>query len=236
VGWVYRNLHADNGVDLHLGTGIDAIRGAGTVEEVELSDGTRIDADLVVGGVGAVPRVELAKAAGLAVEDGVVVDAHLRSSDPDIFAAGDVASALHPLLGGNIRVEHWANARHQGPAAARNMLGLATSYERVPYFFSDQYDLGMEYSGHATTWDRVVFRGDPASREFLAFWLAGGVVVAGMNANIWDANEPIEALIRSRVVIDPAALADPDVPLGRLAATAGRSELGITEDRAARPA
>jgi len=162
VGGVYRTLHADHGVDLHLQTGVEALLGTAAVEGLQLSDGTRLAADVVIVGIGAVPRVQLAAAAGLAVDDGIVVDTHLRTSDPDIFAAGDVASALHPVLGSNIRVEHWANALHQGPAAARNMLGIATPYERIPYFFSDQYDLGMEYSGYAKAWDRVVLRGDPA--------------------------------------------------------------------------
>lgn len=219
VGWVFRTLHADHGIDLHLENGIEEIRGTDAVEEIELSDGTRLAADVVVGGVGAVPRVELAKGAGLAVDDGIVVDAQLRSSHPDIFAAGDVASAMHPVLGRHIRVEHWANALRQGPAAARNMLDIPTPYDRIPYFFSDQYELGMEYSGYATHWDRVVFRGDPSRGEFLAFWLAEGVVVAGMNANVWDVTDSIQRLIRDRVAVDPERLADPDTPLDSLAAT-----------------
>jgi 3-phenylpropionate/trans-cinnamate dioxygenase ferredoxin reductase subunit len=216
VGWVYRALHADHGVDLHLQTGVDAVLGADSVEALQLSDGTRLAADVVLVGIGAVPRIKLAADAGLAVDNGIVVDADLRTSDPDIFAAGDVASARHPLLGSNIRVEHWANALHQGPAAARNMLGIATSYERIPYFFSDQFELGMEYSGYAKSWDRVVFRGDPLHGEFIAFWLAGDVVVAGMNANVWDVVEPIQQLIRDHVAVDPEQLADPDTPLDSL--------------------
>jgi 3-phenylpropionate/trans-cinnamate dioxygenase ferredoxin reductase subunit len=184
VGAVYRDLHADHGVALHLGAPVASIAGSGRVEEVHLADGTRLDADLVVAGIGATPRVELAAAAGLTVEDGILTDAHLRTSAADVFAAGDAARAFHPGLGTHLRVEHWANALHQGVAAAENMLGHATVYDRVPYFFSDQYDLGMEYSGHATAWDRVVFRGDPRDGKFLAFWLDHGVVVAGMNANV----------------------------------------------------
>jgi 3-phenylpropionate/trans-cinnamate dioxygenase ferredoxin reductase subunit len=171
----------------------------------------------VVVGIGVKPRIELAAAAGLAVDDGVVVDAHLRTSHPDVFAAGDVASAFHPLLGARVRVEHWANALHQGPAAARNMLDIPTPYERIPYFFSDQFDLGMEYAGHASTWDRVVFRGDPADRKFLAFWIADGVLVAGMHANLWDEAHAIQRLVRERACVDPALLADPSTPLDALA-------------------
>ena len=133
-----------------------------------------------------------------------------RRASPGIFAAGDVANHLHPGFG-RLRVEHWDNALHQGPAAARAMLGADEPYARTPYFFSDQYDVGMEYSGFAASWDRVVFRGDPASREFIAFWLADGRVVAGMNVNVWDVAEAIGALIGHPA--DARRLADPDVPL-----------------------
>jgi 3-phenylpropionate/trans-cinnamate dioxygenase ferredoxin reductase subunit len=160
----------------------------------------------------ATPRTNLAVAAGLAVENGILVDGRLQTGVPGIFAAGDVANHLHPRLG-RLRVEHWDNALHQGPAAARSMLGSAETYERLPYFFSDQYDVGMEYSGHSAGWDRVVLRGDPASRAFIAFWLAGDRIQAGMNVNVWDVNEPIQALIRSGEPIDERRLADPDVPL-----------------------
>jgi 3-phenylpropionate/trans-cinnamate dioxygenase ferredoxin reductase component len=134
-----------------------------------------------------------------------------------VCAAGDVARARHPFYGEAIRVEHWANALDQGPAAARNMLGRDEPDDRLPYFFSDQYDVGMEYSGLARAWDRVVFRGDPASREFIAFWVADDRVVAGMNVNVWDVTDPIQRLIRSRAAVDDRRLADPDVPLDELA-------------------
>ena len=134
-----------------------------------------------------------------------------------MFAAGDVAMAHHPLYGRRIRVEHWANALHQGPVAARNMLGRSEPFDRVPYFFSDQYDVGMEYAGYAPAWDRVVFRGDPASREFIAFWLVDDRVVAGMNVGVWDVTDAIQDLIRARVTVDDRRLADTDVPLEDLA-------------------
>src|SRR5205823_13304080 len=148
--------------------------------------GRRIECDFVVVGVGVKPRTELAEAAGLDVDNGIAVDELLETSAPGVFAAGDVANAQHPFYGTAIRVEHWANAKNQGPAAAKNMLGQGVPYDRIPYFFSDQYDVGMEYSGYATDWDEVVFRGDPQGREFIAFWLADGRVVAGMNVNVWD--------------------------------------------------
>jgi 3-phenylpropionate/trans-cinnamate dioxygenase ferredoxin reductase subunit len=147
------------------------------------------------------------------------VDAGLRSSDPDIYAAGDVANAYHPLLGKHIRVEHWANALNQPQAAARAMLGQDVSYDRMPYFFTDQYDLGMEYSGYAEPggYDQVVFRGDVDRREFVAFWLRGGRVLAGMNVNVWDVNDAVQALVGSGQSVDAARLADPGVPLDQVA-------------------
>lgn len=217
VGAIYRDIHTDHGVRFLGGAGVEGFEGSGRVERVRLSDGTAIDCDFVLVGVGVRPRTELAERAGLAVENGIVVDERLASSAPGVFAAGDVANARHPFYGTHIRVEHWANALNQGPAAARSMLGKGTAYERLPYFFSDQYDVGMEYSGHAAAWDRVVFRGDPSAREFIAFWLKDERVVAGMNVNVWDVTDPIRTLIRSRVPVDDRALADPDVPLEDLA-------------------
>jgi 3-phenylpropionate/trans-cinnamate dioxygenase ferredoxin reductase component len=217
VGAVYRDVHTDQGVNMLLGTGVEAFEGDGAVARVRTGDGSVIDCDFVVVGVGVEPRTRLATEAGISVENGILVDEHLQTDAPGVFAAGDVANANHPFFGERIRVEHWANALNQGPAAARNMLGRAEPYDRLPYFFSDQYDVGMEYSGFARTWERVVFRGDPASREFIAFWLDKGRVVAGMNVNVWDVTDPVQRLIRERVAVDDRRLADPDVPLEKLA-------------------
>ena len=159
----------------------------------------------------------LAAEAGLKVDGGIVVDAQLQTSAPGIFAAGDVANAWHPFYQRPVRVEHWANALHQGPAAARAMLGQPVSYDQIPYFFSDQYDVGMEYSGYAPSWDEVIFRGDRAGGEFAAFWLRDGRVQAGMNVNVWDVNEHVQALIRARQPVAAAVLADPGTPLDELA-------------------
>jgi 3-phenylpropionate/trans-cinnamate dioxygenase ferredoxin reductase subunit len=216
LGNVYRELHEANGVRVLTGHGVEGFAGAGSVERVVLTGGRAIECDLAVVGVGVEPRTELAAAAGLAVDGGVLVDAHLRTSAPDVFAAGDVASVEHPLLGGRVRVEHWANALNQGSAAARSMLGRGEPYTRLPYFYSDQFDLGMEYSGHARHWDEVVIRGSTETRELIAFWLDGGRVVAGMNANVWDVTEPIQALIRSGARVDTARLGDAGVPLEEL--------------------
>jgi 3-phenylpropionate/trans-cinnamate dioxygenase ferredoxin reductase component len=216
LGAFYRDVHADHGVVLRLGTGVEAIEGAERVERVRAGDGTTLDADAVVIGVGVAPRTALAEGV-LDVEDGILVDAGLRTSAEGVFAAGDVANHDHPILG-RLRVEHWANALEQGPAAARAMLGQDVTYDRVPYFFSDQYDVGMEYAGHADPGDEVVFRGDPATREFIAFWLRDGRVAAGMNVNVWDVNEHIQELVRSGATVDEARLTDPDVALDEIAA------------------
>jgi 3-phenylpropionate/trans-cinnamate dioxygenase ferredoxin reductase subunit len=219
VGAVYRDIHVDHGVHMLLGTGVEAFEGGTAVERVRTSDGRELECDFVVVGVGVQPRIGLAAQAGLAVDNGILVDERLQTSAPGVFAAGDVANAHHPFYGERIRVEHWANALHQGPVAARAMLGHADVYDRLPYFFSDQYDVGMEYAGFARSWDRVVFRGDPATREFIAFWLTGDRVVAGMNVNVWDVIDPIQRLIGERVAVDDRRLADPDVPLAELVAT-----------------
>jgi 3-phenylpropionate/trans-cinnamate dioxygenase ferredoxin reductase component len=222
VGAIYRDIHTDHGVRFLGDARVEAFEGAGRVERVRISRGETIDADLVVIGVGVAPRVELAGSAGIETENGIVVSELLQTSVPGVFAAGDVAYAHHPLYGRRIRVEHWANALEQGPAVARSMLGRDVPYDRVPYFFSDQYEVGMEYGGYATSWDEVVFRGDVDAREFIAFWLRGGRIIAGMNVNVWDVNERIRELIRTRVPVDVRRLADPDVPLAELA-PAGRS-------------
>ncbi len=215
VGRVYREIHLDHGVELLTDAHLDAFEGNGSAERARLVDGRLIECDFVVVGIGVTPRTQLAAHAGLDVANGIVVDERLETSVPGIFAAGDVANVPHPLFG-RLRVEHWANALHQGPAAARNVLGRGEAYERVPYFFSDQYDVGMEYSGHASARERLIFRGDPDSREFIAFWLDGERVVAGMNVNVWDVSEPIQALIASRQSVEPDRLADPDIPLTEL--------------------
>ena len=217
VAKVFAALHRDHGVDLRFGVQVAEITGKdGRAEGIRLGDGSVVAADAVIVGVGITPNTELAAAAGLEIDNGIKVDAQLRSSDPDIYAAGDVASAFHPVIGKHIRVEHWANALNQPQAAAQAMAGQQVSYDRVPYFFSDQYDLGMEYSGYVEPggYDEVVVRGDVAGREFVAFWLAdGGRVLAGMNVNVWDVTDAVQALVRSGRPVDKAALSDPGTSL-----------------------
>jgi 3-phenylpropionate/trans-cinnamate dioxygenase ferredoxin reductase component len=220
VARVFADLHLANGVDLRGGVWITEISGSGgKADGVRLADGRHVEADVVIVGVGISPNVQLAAAAGLEVDNGVWVNAQLRSSDPDIFAAGDVANAFHPLLGKHVRVEHWANALNQPQTAAKAMLGQDVAYDLVPYFYTDQYDLGMEYAGYVEPdgYDEVVFRGDVEGREFIAFWLGDhGRVLAGMNVNVWDVNDAIQALVRSGRPVDTAALRDPDTPLESL--------------------
>lgn len=229
VAQVFADLHREHGVDLRLGVEVAGLTGTGAeggggadgdgvVTGVALGDGTVVAADLVLVGVGIAPVVALAADAGLDVTNGVRVDEHLRTQDPAIFAAGDVANAYHPTLRRYIRVEHWENARRQGAVAARSMLGQDVTFDRLPYFFSDQYDLGMEYVGYVAPgeYDRVVLRGDAGRRELLAFWLADGRVLAGMNVNVWDVVGDVEALIGSGRQVIVERLADPEVPLSEV--------------------
>lgn len=221
VAATYAALHRGHGVDLRLNSGVAELLGtAGRATGVRLTDGSVVEADTVIVGVGIVPNTELAEATGLKVDNGIVVDEHLATADPDVFAAGDVANSFYPLMGTHLRLEHWSAALNQGPVAAANMMGRNLSYDRVPYFFSDQYDSGMEYSGYAPRggYDLNVFRGDVDTGEFIAFWLRDGRVLAGMNVNTWGVTEDIEALVRSGERINPVNLTDPDVPLKDLVA------------------
>ncbi|MGA5538487.1 NAD(P)/FAD-dependent oxidoreductase [Mycolicibacterium nivoides] len=212
VGEVFAQLHREHGVDLRLDQSVKEVTtDNGTATGLRLGDGSTVTADAVLIAVGAAPNIGLAETAGLAIADGgVLVDASLRSSDPDIFAVGDIAAAQHPFFGVRIRTEHWANALKQPAVAAAGMLGKSAEYDELPYFFTDQYDLGMEYVGHAPRYQRVVFRGDVAGREFVAFWLdAESRVLAGMNVNVWDVLDDVKALIRSAEPVDPERIADP---------------------------
>ncbi len=215
----FADLHTSHGVDLRCEVEITAFTGSdGHVIGVDLADGTHLDADAVIVGVGITPNVGLAEAAGLDVDNGVTVNASLRTSDPDVFAAGDVANAFHPFLQRQVRVEHWANASYQPGVAAKSMLGKDAEYDLLPYFFSDQYDLGMEYTGYVQPgeFDDVVIRGSLEDNEYVAFWTKDGKVLAGMNVNIWDVTEGVEALIRSGQRVDTAKLADLEQPLDSL--------------------
>ncbi len=219
VAPVFADLHRDNGVDLRCDVQVTELTGEdGAVTGVRLGDGNLVDADMVLVGVGITPSSNLAAHAGLDVGNGITVDEHLRTADPDIYAAGDVANAYHPRLGRHIRVEHWANAQRQGPTAAKAMLGHDAVYDRPPYFFSDQYDVAMEYTGHIGPpgHDHIVLRGHPGKRKFVALWLAEGRVLAGMNVNTWDAAGPIEELIQSGRSVDLDTLSNPSVPLENL--------------------
>ncbi|MEU6824763.1 FAD-dependent oxidoreductase [Streptomyces atriruber] len=224
VGQMFADLHAEHGVRFHFGARLTEIAGQdGMVLAARTDDGEEHPAHDVLAAIGAAPRTALAESAGLELVDradggGIAVDASLRTSDPDIYAAGDVAAVHHALFDTRLRVEHWANALNGGPAAARAMLGQDVTYDRVPYFFSDQYDVGLEYSGWAPpgSYDQVVVRGDAGKREFIAFWLRDGQVLAGMNVNVWDVTDPIQQLIRRGARPDPDALADPSTPLASL--------------------
>jgi 3-phenylpropionate/trans-cinnamate dioxygenase ferredoxin reductase subunit len=223
LGAFYRDLHVEHGVQMVLGQGVTAFEGkGGAVTAVRTADDSRIACDVVVVGVGVVARDEIAQRAGIDTANGVIADEYLQTSVRGVYTAGDVARAYHPLLGRSVRLEHWANALNQGPAAARNMLGARSSYDRLPYVYSDQYDVGMEYTGYADPDDELVIRGDLAAREFIAFWLHEGRVTAGMNVNVWDVTDDIKALIGAGQAVDPASLGDPSIPLGDLLGATAR--------------
>jgi 3-phenylpropionate/trans-cinnamate dioxygenase ferredoxin reductase component len=230
MGEVFAAAHVRHGVDLQMATSVAGFRGSGgRVQAVLTSSGTEIPAEFVVVGIGALPNKALAEGAAFAVEPGptggVLVDDALRTKDPDVFAVGDVASAYNPLLGKHIRVEHWANARNAAPFAARAMLGQQVSYDRMPYFYTDQYDIGMEYTGYVEPggYDRVVTRGDVSGERFVAFWLLDGRVQAAMHVNEWDAMKPLRTIVTARPQIAPDRLADADVSLEELATAASGS-------------
>ena len=211
LGAVFADLHRAHGVEFRFGERAVEFRPGMVIT----SGGAEVPADVLVIGIGAAPNDALAARAGLETGNGVLTDAALRTSDANIFAAGDVANSFNPLLGRQVRVEHWANALNGGPAAARSMLGQPVTYDAVPYFYSDQYELGMECAGlpEPGAYDQILYRGDPATLEFVAFWLSGGAVIAGMNVNVWDVNDDIQSLIRSARSVDPARLTNPDIPL-----------------------
>jgi 3-phenylpropionate/trans-cinnamate dioxygenase ferredoxin reductase subunit len=218
MGEVFRRLHEEHGVDLRTSVGVERITGSERADGVVVN-GETVPADLVLIGVGAVPNTKLAEDAGLTVNNGIVVDSALRTSADGVFAAGDVANAYHPVIQRHLRSEHWANALGAGKVAARSMMGKPASFDEIPYFYTDQYDLGMELSGYPPLMSAadLVVRGDLDAREFIAFWVDGGRVVGGMNVNVWEVNEAVQALIRSGTRVDTTALADPDVSLEGLA-------------------
>ncbi|MEV7006165.1 FAD-dependent oxidoreductase [Streptosporangium sp. NPDC051022] len=221
MGAFFADVHRRHGVDLRFGRQVTAfLGGERRLRAVVTDDGAEIPADAVIVGAGVLPNVELAVLSGLAVDNGIVVDRSLRTEDPDVYAAGDVANAFNPLYGTRIRVEHWANALNGGLTAGKAMLGQDVVYDRPPYFFTDQYDVGMEFSGWFAPggYDSVAVRGDLEAQSFYAFWLAEGRVVAGMHVNQWDDGiAPVQALIRGGAAVDPARLTDLSVPLSDLA-------------------
>jgi 3-phenylpropionate/trans-cinnamate dioxygenase ferredoxin reductase subunit len=233
AGQVLAGIHREKGVELVLDDAVAAFEGAGQVERVRTRKGRILECDMVVAGIGIVPNAELLAAAGAEVDNGVLVDAHCRTSLPGVFAAGDVTNHLHPLFG-RLRVEHWNNGFRQGQAAARSMLGRGQPYDYVHSFWSDQYEHVVEYVGFAASWDRLVFRGAPESRRVLGFYLKDGVVRAAMGLDRGgdpeaEGDSELKAaadLIRGRAIVDPAALADEGVDLRSLVPASGRDASG----------
>ncbi|MGN6751707.1 MAG: NAD(P)/FAD-dependent oxidoreductase [Intrasporangium sp.] len=222
VGTWFADLHRSHGVEFRFGEGVDRFTGTEDrkVDGVVTSSGNTLSADTVVVGVGIRPNTQLAEAAGLTTDNGIVTDAALMTSAPDIFAAGDVANWRSTTLDTNLRVEHWANANDAGTAAGRSMAGQDVTFDPIPFFFSDQYDVGLEYSGYVPRGTKadVVLRGDPKTNEFMAFWLDGDRVLAGMHVNVWDTVPAIEQLVRDKTPVDRGKLTDSDVQLSDVGA------------------
>ena len=227
VGGWFADLHRSHGVTFRFGEGIERLEGTGRVETVVTTAGERLPADVVVVGVGITPNTGLAEGAGLDVDNGVVTDAALRTSGDGVWAAGDVANWASTALGTHVRVEHWANANDGGLAAGRSMAGADVTYDPIPFFFSDQYDVGLEYAGYVPrgSGEEVVLRGEPSSNEFMAFWVVadgdGVRVLAGMHVNVWDTIDAVQQLVRDRTVVDSDRLADTTIPLGELVPASG---------------
>lgn len=224
LGTVFMQRHEEAGVSFHTETTVAGVveangRAAGVITDT----GQEFPADVIVAAVGVIPNTALAKAAGLTIENGILTDQSMRTSDPTIFAAGDVANAYHPITGRHQRSEHWANAINSGKVAAKAMLGQTAVLDNIPYFYTDQFDLGMEYSGYASLARnaKLVLRGDPSSRKFIAFWVTPvsstkGRVVAGMNVNVWDVQDDIKFLITNEHAVQTQQLSDPATPLSDL--------------------
>ena len=217
MGAIYANLHTSRGIDLRLQEGISGIRGSSRAEQVITDQGNAIDCDFVVIGVGIAPDTALAESAGLEVDRGILVDEHCQTSHPDIYAAGDVANWFHPGLGHRLRVEHWDNALNQGAAAAKSMLGAAEPYSPTLYFWSDQYDLNIQYLGHATEWDEIAIRGNPGEEKFTAFYLKDGSVHGALVVNNFRDIRPTRTLIDQKTSITAASLSDESTNLKQLA-------------------
>ena len=227
VGRWFADLHRSHGVTFRFGEGVERLEGTGRVETVVTTAGERLPADVLVVGVGITPNTGLAEGAGLDVDNGVVTDAALRTSGDGVWAAGDVANWASTTLGTHVRVEHWANANDGGLAAGRSMAGADVTYDPIPFFFSDQYDVGLEYAGYVPrgSGEGVVLRGEPSSNEFMAFWVVadgdGVRVLAGMHVNVWDTIDAVQQLVRDRTVVDRDRLADTTIPLGELVPASG---------------
>ncbi len=206
-------IHQGHGVDIRLNTSIDHFEGDGSVARAVLSDGNAVECATAVIGIGLIANTELADAAGLQVDNGIVVDELGRTSDPDIFAAGDVTNHPNALLGRRIRLESWENAQNQAIAAAKSMLDKGAAYTEVPWFWSDQYDVNIQLAGLPVDCDQTVLRGDPDAPEFIEFYLKDGRIDGAAAMNNPRDLRFTKRLIQAQKIVDPAQLADPAVKL-----------------------
>ena len=219
IGRVVEGFHRDHGVELFLGDSVTALGGVDRVERVATKRGRLIDCDFVVVGVGVEPVTDLLAGSGVKVDNGIVVDEYCRTNLEGIYAAGDVANHFHPVFGRSIRVEHRDNAANQGAAAARSMLGKQRPYDEVPWFWSDQYEYNLQYAGFATEWDQLVVRGSLEQRDFVAFYLKGGRLLASVGIDRGRDVARSAALIKARASVAAAQLADDGIDLRKPAAS-----------------
>lgn len=217
VGRAIEGLHRDRGVRAHFGDAVARFEGAGRVERLVTRGGRTIPCDFAVVGVGIEPATEIVAGTPVRVDNGIVVDELCRTNVDGIFAAGDVANHFHPAAGRHVRVEHWQNALKQGAAAARSMLGRGRPYDEVHWFWSDQYDVNLQYAGFHTRWDRLVVRGSLEARDAIVFYMNGSRIDAAVALNRPKELRLAMALIRRRIEVAPDALRNPDVDLRRLA-------------------
>jgi 3-phenylpropionate/trans-cinnamate dioxygenase ferredoxin reductase subunit len=216
VGSALAALHADNGVHLILEDIVESFEGSGRVSTVVTKSGRRLEADMVVAGIGVEPAVDVVAGSPVATDNGIVVDELCRTNVEGVYAAGDVANHLHPLYGRHMRVEHWQNAMRHGAHAAKSMLGATEPYSEVHWFWSDQYDMNLQYAGHHMAWDELIIRGSIPERSFLAFYVKDGLVDAAVGMNRGKELRRAMAIVKARRPVDGKKLADEDVDIKAL--------------------
>ncbi len=210
-------IHEDQGVELRMNAKVTELRGSGRVQQAVLDDGSTIDCDMVIVGVGVHPNVELFEGSGVEIDNGILTDEYCRTSVPGVYAAGDVANWWHPELKQRLRVEHFDNAGSQGTYVGQVIAGAAEEpFAPVPYFWSDQYDTNIQYAGVASDDSEVIIRGKPEERSITAFYLDNGAICAAVTINNAREFRSCRRLVAARAEIDPDTLRDPETDIRKL--------------------